>query len=216
LADFYDALRPGTTFLDYGCGGGAYLDRAKAAGCATIGVDVSPVARERVAKKGHLALPDDPAAWGAVADGSVTFVRMNHVLEHLYRPREALAGLAKKMAPGARIHLALPNPDGWTARAFRSLWHGLDCPRHAILYPPAALRAILSDAGFRDIRVIQEPVTKDHLRSWGYLFETLGFLRPGGAESMRNVRALRRIASMPAAVAVFAGRADRIHALATR
>ena len=64
--------------------------------------------------------------------------------------------------------------------------------------------------------MIQEPVAKDHLRSWGYLFESLGWMKPGGAESMRNVRALRRIASMPASIAVFAGRADRIHALAVR
>ena len=39
--------------------------------------------------------------------------------------REALRALARKMAPGARLHVALPNPAGWTARLFRSTWHGL-------------------------------------------------------------------------------------------
>ena len=120
------------------------------------------------------------------------------------------------MAPGARLHVALPNPAGWTARLFRSTWHGLDCPRHAVLYPPRTLAALLRDEGFSTVEIVQEPLTKDHLRSWGYVLESLGMMRSGGAESVRNVRALRRIASIPGTLAVATGRADRIHALARR
>jgi SAM-dependent methyltransferase len=216
VKDFYAGATPGTTFLDYGCGAGAYLDYAKAAGYATVGVDASPVARERAAAKGHLALPDAPSAWGPLADGSVGFVRMNHVLEHLYRPREVLRALAAKMAPGARLHVAVPNPAGWSARAFRSAWHGLDCPRHVVLYPPATLARLLRDEGFTDVAVLHEPLTKDHLRSWGYVLEGLGLRPPGTAESVRNVRLLRRLASPIATASAVAGRGDRIHAFAAR
>jgi SAM-dependent methyltransferase len=214
LDGVYESVPQGSTFVDYGCGGGAYLDRARGAGLRTVGIDSSAAAREHTARNGHLALPAEPDAWDAVADGSVAFVRMHHVLERLAKPREVLRALRRKMAPGATIHVAVPNPEGLSARMFRSAWHGLDCPRHTVLYPPAALERLLRGAGFREVRVVHEPLAKDHLRSWEYVLEGVGLLPRDGGDRLRRSRPLRLLASLPTAIAARSGRADRLHAVA--
>ena len=47
-----------------------------------------------------------PHVWDEVADESLDLVRLNHVLEHLYNPKDALRALRVKMNPGARLHIA--------------------------------------------------------------------------------------------------------------
>ena len=68
---------------------------------------------------------------------------MNHVLEHLYNPRETLTRLCSKMPQGGRLHLATPNAASATFRLFGKCWFPLDCPRHIVIYTPCAASRLL-------------------------------------------------------------------------
>ena len=154
--------------LDFGCGSGKYLDRAKKYGTKAIGMDFSKQALDQVSARGHRALPVDDSSWDALGEGVVGFVRMNHVIEHLYNPEAILRRIHRAMKPGATLHIATPNPMGPSAEIYRAAWWGLECPRHVVLISPDRVVAILRSLGFSKIEVINEPTAKDLARSWAY------------------------------------------------
>jgi SAM-dependent methyltransferase len=216
LEGYYARLPSGSLFLDFGCGAGKMLDRMRARGCMTVGMDFSERALGEVRSKGHVALPVVAAGWDALAESSVDFVRMNHVLEHLYRPDDVLQRLRMKMRPGARLHIAVPNPAGLSARLFKRHWHGLDCPRHVVLFPPTVLAAWLDHLGFRKRHLLYEPLYKDFIRS-----QARAWRRHEGADGVAldeiMTAPLRRLlAALPVLVATCAGFPDRFHVIAER
>lgn len=216
LERYYAGLGEGSIFLDFGCGAGAMLDRMRAQGCTTVGMDFSERALDTVRSKGHVALPAVPAAWDAVADSSVDFVRMNHVLEHLYHPADVLERLRTKMRQGARLHIAVPNPEGLSARLFRRHWHGLDCPRHVILFPPAVLATWLDQLGFTTRRILHEPLYKDFIRSQARAWRRHEGADGAALDELMSAPFRRVLAVLPVLAATLAGFPDRFHVIAER
>jgi SAM-dependent methyltransferase len=210
----YTPENEGETLVDYGCGAATFLDDARRRGFATIGVDFTDEVLQAVRASGHAAHLAGHDFERHVPDGSVSCVRMNHVIEHLYRPRDALAAIRAKLTPGGRIHIATPNPASFGSRIFRRRWHALDCPRHVILYRPSVLRTILGELGFRDISVVHEVGPKDLSRSWGIVLYDRGRIAPDqiGAMAVDPVRS--GLFSPVASVAALLAASDRYHVFA--
>jgi 2-polyprenyl-3-methyl-5-hydroxy-6-metoxy-1,4-benzoquinol methylase len=112
--------RPGVRFLDAGCAYGGYLVAAAEAGAAeVVGIDVDEdylsLARELLAAygvNGHLELGsvDDPELLGRLA-GPTGFdvATCTDVLEHVADAGATLELLARSLAPGGRLYIAVPN-----------------------------------------------------------------------------------------------------------
>jgi SAM-dependent methyltransferase len=186
LAELETHLSHAQVMLDFGCGSGKYLDRAKKFGCKGIGMDFSPQAIEQVRARGHTALMVDDESWSSIKDGSIGFVRMNHVIEHLYQPSKVLGKIHTVMSNGAILHVSTPNPAGHSATKYRSAWFGLDCPRHIVLIPPERMLTILHDIGFDQIEIIQDPHPKDLARSWAYSRMDIGRMKGQCVSSLAN------------------------------
>jgi SAM-dependent methyltransferase len=214
LDRFYSPQRPGMLLFDFGCGSEAFLNHARARGWDTLGADFAPGAVEAARRAGHRALAVGPGLWGQIPDGSVDAVRMNHVVEHLYRPHEVLAALRRALRPGGRLHLATPNAACLTFRLLRQRWFSLDCPRHIVLYSPATIRAALARAGFARVAVYQEVLTKDMARSLGYVLQDLGRLDGAGVTGLADRPGLAALLFATARVAALTGVADRLHVIA--
>lgn len=217
--DFWGLYSPphrGAKFLDFGCGSDMLLNWARAQGWDTIGMDFAEKSVELVRRSGHRGLLLSGDAWGEIEDGSLDFIRMNHVLEHLYRPAETLSAFRAKMRPGATLHIGVPNPDSVTSQLFRSRWLGLDCPRHVMLYSPAMLRKLLSEMGFSVFAVLHETVTKDAARSLGYLMSDRGWIERDEVKAMMYEQGLADLLHTPARLATLLGRADRFHVFARK
>lgn len=215
LAAAYHPARSGARLLDFGCGSSEFLDRARDDGWETIGMDFSDEVLERVREAGHVALSTSAESWRELADGSLDFVRLHHVLEHLYRPREVLSEVARVLAPGAWVHIGLPNPVGISSRLFRSCWFGLECPRHILLYRPSFVADMLRAYGFRDVSIVGDPVTKDFVRSWAYVRQKLGVR---GSEDVASALRGPLVVGLEIPMRGLAkiGLADRFHVLARR
>jgi len=178
----------------------------------TVGMDTSEAVVARVRASGHEAWLVSPAVWDRIPNASLDAVRLNHVLEHLYRPGEVMRLLHQKMKPGARCYVATPNPEGLSARWFGAAWRGLECPRHVVLYGPRTLRHWLQAWGFSSVRIYQERSTKDAARSLGFARG----LEVTEAEAMKFDALLNEWLAPLCWMAGALGWGDRLHAFAVR
>jgi SAM-dependent methyltransferase len=134
--------------LDFGCGGGAFLERMHHQGWQVTGIDVSPAAIQSI--RTELGLP---ALLGTLPHhqlqpASFDVITMWHSLEHVHNPREVLQQAYFLLAPGGKLLVAVPNIDSLPFRWFGSSWYGLDLPRHLTHFSPQTLQAMLERAGF--------------------------------------------------------------------
>lgn len=214
LAATYAPERPGDVLVDYGCGAPTFLDGARERGWRTVGVDFDERVLATVREHGHRAALVGGQFDRDVADGSVGCIRMNHVVEHLYEPRDVLAQLLRKLRPGGRLHVATPNPAAASARLFGRRWYGLETPRHAVLWRPAVLRDLLLDVGFASVEVVQEPSPKDVARSWGIVLHERGRLSAEQWRALTESWPRLRLLRAPTRLAALAGAGERFHAFA--
>lgn len=149
---FLDAYTPPLhgqrRLLDVGCGVGDYLDRMRRLGWTALGVERSP--RASAVARSHFGAPVLEADFPRVdlPPNSFDLVTAWQVLEHLDRPRQALAKMGELLAPGGRLMLTVPNCDGWAAHCFGPSWIGWDAPRHVTHFTPTTLRMMLEAEGF--------------------------------------------------------------------
>ncbi len=143
-------LRPGARVLDVGCGRGVILGPLADLGFEVHGVEISAEATRGADPRAEIRIAPrlrDAAYQAASFDELVIW----HVLEHLHDPRGTLAEAFRILRPGGRLVVAVPNLSSLQARWTGAAWFHLDLPRHLYHFPLAALRRLLSGAGFEVI-----------------------------------------------------------------
>jgi 2-polyprenyl-3-methyl-5-hydroxy-6-metoxy-1,4-benzoquinol methylase len=215
--NYYKLKLKGETVLDFGCGSDKFLNKAKSEGWNTIGMDFTEQPIEQIKKSGHKAiLFNSPQAWHLIEDNSIDLVRMNHVLEHLYEPKEILQKIFQKMKKGGILHIAVPNPGGWSAALFKNKWRGFESPRHTMLYNPETLKEMLLKLKFSNVEILQETITKDFSRSYGFYLREKSKIAHSEIEKLADDHKLAGIFYIPSRIASLLKKADRIHAFATK
>jgi SAM-dependent methyltransferase len=134
--------------LDFGCGGGSFLQRMHSQGWHVTGLDVSPAAVERVRDGLGLPVLLGSLPHPEIRPGSFDVITMWHSLEHVHQPIAVLEEAHRLLAPGGKLLVALPNVDSLPFRWFGSAWYGLDLPRHLTHFAPWTLQLMLENAGF--------------------------------------------------------------------
>ena len=139
--------RPGR-LLDVGCGNGAFLQMAQAAGWSVQGIDFDPLAVAEARRQGlavDLGGVDQLAAQAQTYD----WITCSHVLEHVHEPHQLLQSLHRLLRPGGTLWLQTPNLDSIGHRTYGPHWVGVDSPRHLTLLTLPSLRRALEKAGFQ-------------------------------------------------------------------
>jgi 2-polyprenyl-3-methyl-5-hydroxy-6-metoxy-1,4-benzoquinol methylase len=139
--------------LDFGCGGGAYLDRMHRRGWRVTGLDTSVNAVEAVRKRLGLPALIGTLPHPELRPASFDVITMRHSLEHVHSPLEVLRSARRLLAPGGKLVVAVPNIDSLAFRWFGHAWFGLDLPRHLTHFTPLTLQVMLQRVGFRVGRV---------------------------------------------------------------
>lgn len=148
-------LGPGARLLDVGCGAGALLEVARAAGLDAVGVDAAPDrAAEARARSGAVVhagtLETLPAELGRF-----DVIRMNQLVEHVPSPRALLLAARERLAPGGALYLATPNVDSLAHRVLGARWRqlGREENGHLVLLGPAHVRGYAREVGLAVARL---------------------------------------------------------------
>ena len=99
---FLDFLKPNSTIIDFGCGGGFLLSAIEAK--RKIGIEVNEVAATEAAKHGLEVFSSTLDVPDAIAD----FIISNNALEHTLRPLDELKALLPKLKPGGLCIFVVP------------------------------------------------------------------------------------------------------------
>jgi SAM-dependent methyltransferase len=134
--------------LDFGCGGGSYLERMHLQGWKVTGVDLCTTAVQRVRSDLGLHALTGSLPHPALAESSFDVVTMWQALEHVHFPLDVLREAHRLLVPGGKLIVSVPNIDSLPFRWFGHAWSGLDLPRHLTHFAPWTLRLMLNRAGF--------------------------------------------------------------------
>jgi len=137
----------GPALLDVGCGEGAFLAAARAAGFTVEGIEPTGWAAELARLRGLRVHRCEVSAAPLEAE-RYDAVTLWDVIEHLPDPTADLARLHGALRPGGRLIASTPVLDGWEARVMGEAWPGWDPPRHLSVFSRASLTALLDRSGF--------------------------------------------------------------------
>jgi SAM-dependent methyltransferase len=146
-----DLLPPaGERVLDVGCGDGLHLEAAVSRGCRALGLDYDAAElRKSRARIGEVDLIIGDATHLPLRPDTMAAVICTETLEHLHDDRSALREIVRVLAPGGKVHGAVPTH--FTEQVYWALsWNYHHTPGgHVRIYRPRTLITALRAAGLR-------------------------------------------------------------------
>ncbi|HLU47900.1 MAG TPA: class I SAM-dependent methyltransferase, partial [Planctomycetota bacterium] len=97
------------SLVEVGCGPGVALDVFASAGYDAEGTDISDVALEAARARGLRVAKQPIESIAEVGSSPVDVIVALEVLEHIVDPLAALRSMARRLAPGGRLVVSLPN-----------------------------------------------------------------------------------------------------------
>lgn len=158
---FTEKMITNKSVLDFGCGDGGYLLKAKAVAREAVGVELEKTVREALQVEGLTCYEHVKDA------GEVDIVTMFHVLEHLPEPVEMLQEIAEHISPEGMLIVEVPNADDallslYKCKAFADFTYW-KC--HIYLYTMDTMRLLAKKTGLqvKFMRQVQRYPLENHL-----------------------------------------------------
>jgi len=138
----------GGRLLDLGCGDGKFLEKA-AQHFDVTGVEISPLlASMTEARVPRARIIRAPVTEAQLPEDHFDVVTQFSVLEHEWRPLDALRVAHRALRPGGVTVVKVPNHASWNRHIMRQDWCGYRLPDHCNYFTPHTLAAMLRKAGF--------------------------------------------------------------------
>jgi len=144
-------VSPRSAVCDVGSGGGETLvDMARQGFTNLLGID---------------PFLDEDRLLGAVRlrqcsledlDGQFDVLMLHHAFEHMDAPRDVLALLRERLAPGGTIVIRVPVADSDAAETYGADWVQLDAPRHFTIPTDDGMSIVAEAAGLRVLRSFRD------------------------------------------------------------
>ena len=143
-----DGIKKGKV-LDVGAGTGVLLSGFKRRGWEVQGVEMSPRAISFAKRVFKINLRKGDLLDIKLPENEFDLITLNHVLEHVYEPRQTLDKVAKLLKKGGTVMISCPNIDGLGAKLFRKKWYAIDVPRHLYQFNSSTIGRMLKGSGLK-------------------------------------------------------------------
>lgn len=145
---FSDFLKPNSTIIDFGCGGGYLLSAIEAK--RKIGIEVNQTAAAEATKNGVEVFSSTLDIPNGIAD----FIISNNALEHTLRPFDELKALYPKLKTGGLCIFVVP------CENITMEWKPKDINNHLYSWSPMCLGNLFVEAGYELIE------SKPYIHKW--------------------------------------------------
>jgi 2-polyprenyl-3-methyl-5-hydroxy-6-metoxy-1,4-benzoquinol methylase len=170
------------SLLDFGCGNGGFLIRAREVAHSVKGIEADNCLKEWFAQE---KLP----VFSSINEtpGKFNVITLFHVLEHIADPRAILMKLAERLEPGGQLIVELPSASDALLTLYKSheFSHFTYWSCHLYLFTSATLAALAKQSGLQlnYIRQLQRYPLSNHLywlangkpgghQHWGFMDST--------------------------------------------
>jgi cyclopropane fatty-acyl-phospholipid synthase-like methyltransferase len=75
------------------------------------------------------------------------------IIEHMHAPLNFIKQVKNILTPGGTLVMTTPNTDHWLRYIMRACWSMLQPFQHTVLFSKKAMRSMLEDAGFCDVKI---------------------------------------------------------------
>jgi 2-polyprenyl-3-methyl-5-hydroxy-6-metoxy-1,4-benzoquinol methylase len=137
-----DALRPGETALDIGCGSGEWLYVLKSSGLSPTGIEIDAHYAEFGRQEYGVDIRTG-SLWSVEMAAAFDILTLFHVLEHLPNPVESLEHVRGWTKDGGLLAIEVPNaasPNQHPAKRFH--------PAHVVGFTPGSLALAVARSGW--------------------------------------------------------------------
>ena len=149
---------PRGRLLDLGCWVGFLLAEARDRGWETVGVEPSAFASSYAIDRLGLDVRREDLFAANLPEGSFDAVVLGDVIEHLNDPGAALVRIARLLAPGGVLYLALPDAGSKLARQMGARWWSV-IPTHVQYFTRSSLMTLLRREGYEPLFAGTAPKT---------------------------------------------------------
>ncbi len=142
-------VKPGGTFLDIGCGTGAFLSTLKKEGYITSGIEPDVQARHLASDKGNRVYE----SLATIEETNQTFngISLWHVFEHMHDIQANMQKFHKLLSNQGFLFIAVPIRDSFDASFYTSYWAAYDLPRHVHHFSRNVLVDLAVNNGFMQL-----------------------------------------------------------------
>ncbi|WP_317195923.1 class I SAM-dependent methyltransferase [Litoribacter ruber] len=126
--------------LDFGCGTGYFLNKAKEDGWETIGLEPNPTAAKIAKDRNGLTVYSDRE--DLQIEKKFDVITLFHVLEHVHDLQETMEVLLDKLKKRGVLLLAVPNYSSWDSKEYGENWAALDVPRHLYHFTQGTMQSL--------------------------------------------------------------------------
>jgi len=149
----YSEMIKNKDILDFGCGTGGFLLRAREKASKVYGIELEKSLKKHF-ESNDLDIYHDLDSF----DKTVDYIFMFHVLEHIKNPFEILEKMKSKLKPGGQIIAEVPNSDDvlltlYNNKVFSEFTYW---SAHLYLYNATTLNFLAKKAGLKTIAIKQE------------------------------------------------------------
>lgn len=151
------------TMVEVGCAYGMFAESAIERGFKVSAVEFSADGAEQTQARLGIDVHHGELLTSPHAPGSQDVVVGWDVVEHVPNPAEFLARAFEVLAPGGALCLSCPYVTSVPARVMRGGWWTLRPDEHLWHFSPKTMTAAMHDAGFTDVDVVVNPLTKSNV-----------------------------------------------------
>src|SRR4030067_307874 len=139
--------------LDIGCGRGVFLNVMRKHGWKVAGTEYNKETAEFINKNYNIhVVTGHPGDWGFPPE-SFDVVTMNHVLEHMVAPENAIGECSRLLGKGGLLVVAVPNITSLQSTMGKHHWFHLDIPYHLYHFSEEGLISLLEKYNFHLLKI---------------------------------------------------------------